>query len=401
MKKYVILIVCALFIISGLVWVIYTQKKQMLASAKKLEIESRKPASFEESKNQKDSSPLIRPSFHVHHFSTTGATGYSPTQIRNAYEMNLALGTGAGQTIAIIDAFGNPNMQRDLNIFNKHFGLPAIRTQIYYPQGKPTTTDSSWALETSLDVEWAHAIAPGANLMLVVAKEATYDDLLSAVDFAVSKGATQVSMSWGSGEFASETSLDFHFSNPKVNFFASSGDGGTGILWPAASPFVTAVGGTTLFLDRNGALTQPEMAWPDSGGGESVYEAQPTFQSQIQTSGRGVPDVSYNADPSTGFPVYDSIAFYGQSGWIQVGGTSAGAPQWAALIAVANSQRKAPAYSLNSVLYKLGHGPSYTQDFRDIITGCNGAPTNLTCARSGYDFVTGLGTPLRLRSSNL
>ena len=336
-----------------------------------------------------------RPNFHMHHFSTSGPSGYSPAQIRKAYGISSTLGTGAGQTIAIIDAYGSPTAQHDLNTFNQHFGLPYIGLQIYYPQGAPTI-DSGWALETSLDIEWAHAVAPSAKLMLVVARTASLLDLLAAVDYAVARGATQISMSWGASEFSSQTSYDFHFNHPKVSFFASSGDGGAGVSWPAASPNVTAVGGTSLYLDATGNLTHPEVAWAGSGGGESYYEAEPSFQSHFQSSGRrGIPDVSYNADPATGFPVYDSTTYSGQSGWFQVGGTSAGAPQWAALIAIANAKRTTQLQqSPNTALYTLG-APTYpTVNFRDIVTGCNGPASAITCAKKGYDFVTGLGSPL-------
>jgi len=200
---------------------------------------------------------------------------------------------------------------------------------IVYPQGKPTS-NSGWALETSLDAEWAHVVAPAAKIVVVVAKSSSLSDLLTAVDYAVKTvGAKQVSMSWGSAEFSSETSYDSHFNKSGVTFFASSGDRGAGVMWPAASPYVVGVGGTTLQLDSSGNVIS-ETGWSGSGGGVSAYEAKPAFQNVWQKAGkRSVPDVSYNADPYTGFPVY--ITNYGGStGWITVGGTSAGAPQWAA-----------------------------------------------------------------------
>jgi subtilase family serine protease len=369
---------------------------QLVFSKKADQTDSRKPASLEAAAKPKGPTPEARLHHHVHHFSATGPAGYSPGQIRKAYGIDLSLGTGAGQTIAIINAFGSAHLQNDFNTFNSHFGLPAAKIQIYYPQGKPSKSDSGWALETSLDAEWAHAVAPGAKLMLVVAKSANYSDLMGAIDYALSHGATQVSMSWGTSEFPGETSLDFHFDNSKASFFASSGDNGTGMLWPAASPNVTSVGGTSLSLDATGNLLQPEVAWSGSGGGLSTYEVEPSFQSQSQASGhRAVPDVSYNADPSTGFPVYDTVGYSGQTGWFQVGGTSAGAPQWAALVAVINSRRSSPLLTLDQALYALAK--SKNPDFRDILSGCNGSPSPLTCAQAGYDLVTGLGSPLAVQ----
>lgn len=341
--------------------------------------------------------PVAKPPHHVHHFSGSGPSGYSVTQIKHAYEVDKVSATGSGQTIAIVNAFGNPKVQNDLNVFSAQFGIPTTKIQVYYPGGKPKRIDATWALETSLDTQWAHAIAPGAKLILVVAKTATYTDLFKAIDYAVALGATQVSMSWGSVEWSGETDYDFHFNTPKAAFFASSGDGGAGVSWPAASPFVTSVGGTSLYLDSSGNRTQPETAWSGSGGGESVYEIQPTFQNQAQSTGhRTVPDVSYDADPSTGFPVYDSYGYQGLVGWIQIGGTSAGSPQWAALDAIANSQRSSLLGSLNSALYYLANPTNLSTYFDDISSGCNGSPSPTTCAQSGYDLVTGLGTPLAL-----
>lgn len=299
---------------------------------------------------------------------------------------------GSGQVIAIVDAFNNPFISSDLTTFSKTFNLPPCNTTngcltIVKQQG--TRNDQGWALEIALDVEWAHAIAPGAKIVLVEAKSNSLTNLLGAVDYAAKHtGANQVSMSWGGSEFSSESSLDFHFNVPGVSFFASSGDGGS-LLWPAVSPLVIGVGGTTLNLDSSGNVLS-ETVWNNqygsSGGGISTFIPKPGYQSNFQTSSmRGVPDVSYDGDPVTGVPVLDS---YG-GGWFQVGGTSAGAPQWNALYAIVNSKRSTPLSSNNLVtspIYTAATGTSYINNYRDIISG-NGAG-------SGYDFVTGLGSPL-------
>src|SRR5262249_14398572 len=199
----------------------------------------------------------------------------------------------------------------------------------------------------ALDVEWAHAIAPRAHIVLVEAKSNSFADLMQAIDTAVTKyNANVVSMSFGGNEFASEVNYDFHFSKwPNVTFVASSGDNVCGVEYPAASPYVLAVGGTTLNLSSDGTWGG-ESAWSGSGGGVSAYEGRPSYQGGT-SGGRVVPDVAYDADPNTGFAVYDSYKYQGQSGWFVVGGTSAGAPQWAAITAIANSLR-APKNPLNS-----------------------------------------------------
>lgn len=331
-----------------------------------------------------------QPPFHIRFAATSGPTGYTPAKIRHAYGFDQFTSTGAGQNIAIVDAYGSPTIQNDLNAFCKQFGLPATTVKIYYPQGKPSKNDSGWALETSLDVEWAHAIAPQATILLVVTKTASLNDLLGAVDYAVKLGAKQVSMSWGASEFSGESSYDFHFNKAGVTFTASSGDNGAGVLWPAVSPYVVGVGGTSLRLDSNGNVLS-ETGWSGSGGGTSAYVAEPAFQQAWQTSGkRMVPDVSYDADPNTGFPVYDTTAYSGVKGWFQVGGTSAGAPQWAALIALANASRASALSAVDTPLYYLGSPSTLGLYYRDVTQGSNGAFSDKT----GYDEVTGLGSPL-------
>ncbi len=323
----------------------------------------------------------------VRPFLATSPGGYSAAQIRHAYGFDKLSATGAGQTIAVVEAYGSPTIANDTAAFSTAMGLPAAQVTVYYPQGTPPA-DSGWALETSLDVEWAHAIAPGAKIAVVVAKSSNLTDLLVAVDYAVKTvGAKQVSMSWGSSEFSSETGYDSHFNVAGVSFFASSGDNGSGVIWPAASPYVTAVGGTTLNINSAGAVTS-ETAWSGSGGGVSKYEGKPNYQSTWQTTtARTVPDVSYDANPSTGFPVY--ISNYNRAtGWITVGGTSAGAPQWAALNALVNSSRTAALGNVLGVLYGVA-GSAYSTDFFDVTNGNDGGYS----AGKGYDYVTGLGSP--------
>lgn len=315
------------------------------------------------------------------------AVYYNPTQIRAAYGFDQVTADGTGQTIAIIDAYGSSSIQKDLNSFCSYFGLSPATVDIRYPQGKPGA-NSGWAQETSLDVEWAHAIAPGAHIMLVVAANASVSDLLGAVDYAVANGATVVSMSWGAGEYAGETTDDAHFNHPGVTFVASAGDSGEAVEWPAASPYVVGVGGTSLHLNSSSVRTS-ETAWSGSGGGISQYELTPSWQSGWSgLSSRGVPDVSYVADPNTGVEVV-----YGGKLYV-FGGTSVGAPQWSALVALANTLNNSSPSSANTAIYSAaGTANTINGNFYDITSGNNGTDTD-DYAIPGYDLVTGLGSPV-------
>jgi subtilase family serine protease len=310
---------------------------------------------------------------------------YTPAQVRHAYGFDQLSATGSGQTIAIVDAYGSSSIQKDLNTFCSDFGIATTKVTIYYPQGTPSA-NAGWAQETSLDVEWAHAIAPGANIVLVVAKSASYTDLLGAVDYAVNSGATVVSMSWGGSESSAETSYDSHFSShPGVTFVASAGDSSEGVEWPAASPYVVGVGGTSLYLKSDNTRSS-ETAWSGSGGGISQYESAPSWQSGWSgLANRGVPDVSYLADPNTGVLVVYQNNLY------VFGGTSVGAPQWAALVALSQASLTSGDAALYSVAGTANTiNPSY---FYDIQSGNNGADPD-DYAIAGYDLVTGLGSPV-------
>jgi subtilase family serine protease len=326
--------------------------------------------------------------------SNTIQAGYTPIQIEKAYGINQLTQTGSGQTIAIIEAYGNPNIQYDLNVFDMQFKLPQPKITIAYQNGR-MGYDSGWALETSLDVEWAHAIAPGAKILLVVAKSDSMPDLLSAVKYANNAGAQVVSMSWDGSEFSSETLYDSLFNNNGTVYVAASGDSGAGAEWPAASPNVLAVGGTTLNLDSSGNRTSAETGWSSSGGGPSASEAEPAWQKSIgitnaQTT-KSIPDVAFDADPNTGVAVFDSSYYGKNSGWFELGGTSLGAPVWAALIALADQVK--PVTSADALLYQLAGATAYSNpqvNFNDITSGSNGTYS----ASTGYDYVTGLGTPI-------
>jgi len=318
---------------------------------------------------------------------------------------------GHGQTIAIVDAYDDPNIASDLQTFDTQFGLPACTVGngcfTKTAQGTPST-DSGWALEISLDVQWAHSIAPGAKIVLVESSDSTLGNLLTGVDTAVGTGAQQVSNSWGGNEFSTESIYDSHFNSATASFFVASGDGGHGVEWPAASPYVISVGGTTLTNDSSGNYLS-EKAWSGSGGGISKYESKPIYQNNFNTnSNRAVPDVAYDGDPNTGVYVYDSVPINGNSGWWLVGGTSAGAPQWAGISAIANSQNAklaSASFGTSNALYGAASGAQsspqtnpYLKNYHDITSGSNGNCGSICNAGLGYDEVTGLGSP---QSNNL
>ena len=312
-------------------------------------------------------------------------SGYGPSQIAHAYGFDLIAtnGSGKGQTIAIIVAYGSPTLQQDLNVFCSQYGLPATNIPIIYPSGKPRSGDSGWASETSLDVEWSHAMAPQASIVVVVSPDNSINNLMGSVNYAVTNvKASVVSMSWGTPEFYGDNSYDSTFNNSSTVFVAAAGDNGAEVDWPACSPYVLGVGGTSLKCSTNGTITS-ESGWSGSGGGVSATETLPAFQVGWNVnSGRAVPDVSYVADPYTGMEVYCN------GSWAVFGGTSAGAPQWAALLARRGSLGNLLNAAFGTVLY--GNASSfYATDLRDVTSGNNGYP----CV-TGYDLVTGLGSPV-------
>jgi hypothetical protein len=344
----------------------------------------------------------------VHPNATGGPTGYSPSQIKAAYgisqiSFNGITGDGTGTTIAIVDAYDDPKIASDLQIFDAQYGLPnPTFIKINQNGGStPPSPDTGWSEETALDVEWAHAIAPNATILLVEANSASYSDLFTAVRTAANySGVVAVSMSWGGGEFSGETSYDSNFKTPSghagVTFLASSGDSGAPASYPAASPNVIAVGGTTLSLTSAGGIIS-ESGWSGSGGGISSVESQPTYQKGVVTQSstrRTNPDVSYDANPNTGFSEYNSYSFP-SSPWQQFGGTSDAAPQWAAIIAIADQGRAIGGLgSLDGVSQTLPKLYSLSSaDFHDITSGTStGVPQY--SAGTGYDLVTGRGTPV-------
>ncbi len=318
--------------------------------------------------------------------ASTSPVGLTPSRMKSIYHFPTSLTAGTGKRIASVDAYDLPTAEMALNTFSQKFGLPACTTangcfkKINQTGGTAYPKyNSGWGLEIAMDIEWAHAIAPGARILLVEATTNSFSNLLAAEDMA-SAHATYVSNSWGGSEASGETTYDSHFKRTGVSFFVSAGDAGLPAEYPSSSPFVISVGGTT--LNFSGTTFISETGWSKGGGGCSAYETATASQSafsgyaQVKCGGkRATPDVSLDADPNSGAAVYDSSSYYGQSGWYQVGGTSLSSPMWAARSAVAGVVMDSTYVYKGSITY------------RDIKSGNNGAP-----CLTGFDLCSGRGS---------
>jgi subtilase family serine protease len=318
-------------------------------------------------------------------------SGYGPASLQAAYNLPSASG-GSGQTVAIVDAYDDPNAEADLATYRSQYGLSACTTAngcfkkvnqtggTSYPRA-----DSGWAQEISLDVDMVSAACPNCKILLVEAASATMANLGTAVNTAVSLGAKYVSNSYGGGESSSDATYDStYFNHPGVAITVSSGDNGYGTEYPAASKYVTAVGGTSL---KTSSATRgwSDTVWSGAGSGCSSYDAKPTWQTDSGCAKRTVADVSAVADPNTGVAVYDT---YRQStGWMVFGGTSASAPLIAATYALAGAP--------SSGSYPASFPYAHTSALYDVTSGSNGSCTTayLCTAATGYDGPTGLGVP--------
>ena len=367
---------------------------------------------------------------------------YGPTQIRNAYNIQGLLNagiTGKHRTIVIIDAFGNPYIQSDLQAFDQTFGLPDPKLNIIYPDGQtPFDINNAdmvgWSGEISLDVQWAHAVAPDATIDLVLSKSDQDSDIFSATKFVIDHNLGDViSQSFGEGEtcastgtlnnsqFLAQQNALFARARAKgITVLASSGDNGDAqptcdgssfdisVSSPASDPNVTAVGGTNLNADLTTGAYQSEVAWEDgfgeSGGGFSTVYNRPGYQEHVSGIGsfRGVPDVSYNAGVVGGVLTHwgvGNILFAGldptdPSVFFIFGGTSAGSPQWAGITALADQKAGQRLGFLNSAIYSIGKSDGYAKGFHDITSGDNDEfGTGFYFTSKGWDPVTGWGSP--------
>lgn len=293
--------------------------------------------------------------------------------------------SGGARAIAIVDAYDDPTAASDLAVFSSQFGLPAANLTVVYANGSRPARNSNWVIEEALDIEWAHAMAPGAKIYLVEAASNSMANLMNAVTVAsnlvAQAGGGEVSMSWGSSEFSGENSYDTYFTKPGVVYFASAGDS-PGVEYPSASPNVVALGGTAISRNPITGAFQAELAWQQTGGGPSAYEAAPSYQSGVSSitgGSRGVPDVAAVADPTTGVWVYEG------GSWYIVGGTSVASPVWAGIVNAAGTFSASTAAEL-STIYNSGSGYA-------VITNGDCGPYEGYLAMTPWSFCTGHGSP--------
>jgi subtilase family serine protease len=332
---------------------------------------------------------------HARPFATSAPTGYGPSDLVSAYN----LPSGAGQLVAIVDAYDDKTAQADLNTYRSHYGLPACGTGCFTKvnqngvQGSYPSNNPGWALEISLDLDMVSAVCPNCHILLVEATNNQNANLYAAVDTAVRLGAKVVSNSYGGAESSTDPSSNVHYNHPGVAITVSSGDSGYGVEYPAASPYVTAVGGTSLTRASN-TRGWSETVWNGAGSGCSKYETANSWEPITSACGkRTVADVSAVADPNTGVSVYDTnCPFFNQlvgqcfSGWGTVGGTSVAAPLVAGVYALAANE--------GSLTYAQS---TYTNaaSLNDVTSGSNGSCSGsyLCTGGPGYDGPTGNGTP--------
>jgi subtilase family serine protease len=342
---------------------------------------------------------------------------FTPEMIRQAYNIP-STATGLGAKIAIVNLcplsnYTQSKMLSDYNNFSTQFGLPTSGLSIHtYPPKNATipTNTNGWGLEVCLDVQWAHAIAPQATIMLILVQNPaaqTLSGVAKAVEYAVSLGANIVSMSFGLNEVSNQLSLGFEpvFQNPNVTFIASAGNEGGILCYPACSQNVISVGGTSLGAPKNGEYIG-ESGWIQSGGGVSKYVPYPSFQSSanlfpIKPYGRCIPDVGFIGDPYTGVAVYCSEPPFNNV-WTRVGGTSLGAPCWAGICALLYEKIGSLSLgtaNLHKILYNIYKSPQqYAECFNDVIIGQSVAASKSNViikhnCKEGYDLITGIGTP--------
>ena len=313
-------------------------------------------------------------------------SGYGPADLRDAYKIT---GTGSSSTtIAIVDAYGYPTAESDLAVYRSQFGLPACTTangclRIVDENGGTSLprTNTSWDQEQALDLDMASAICPSCKILLVQASAASSADLGQAVDTAAALGAHVISNSYGGGE-TGQAQYDVHYTHPGIAITVSTGDNGYGVEYPAASPHVTAVGGTSL-TKSGGSRGWSETAWSGAGSGCSTVFAKPSWQKDTGCAMRTVGDVSAIADPNTGVAVYGP-ARRNRSAWMVFGGTSVSSPLVGAV------------YAVNGGTVTYGSDPyAHASALFDVTSGSNGncGGSYLCTATAGYDGPTGLGTP--------
>jgi len=324
--------------------------------------------------------------------TTSYLNGYAPDQLRTAY----GLTNDANTTVAIIDAYANPaaTVVADLDAYRSQFGLgSATLTQVNQSGGTTLASPNiGWGQEEMLDLEMVSAICPSCGILYVGANSASFTDLAAAVDRAATMGAKVISNSYGGNEFSGEVGIATHYNKPGIAITVSSGDSGYGAQAPAAFNTVTAVGGTTLTLNSDDTRNN-ETVWSGAGSGCSAYISKPSWQHDTSCARRTVADVAAVADPATGVAVYDSYGSTGGANWMVFGGTSVAAPIIGAVYALSGNTGGIPA----SLAYSPPSGSLF-----DVTSGSNGrcvrgkntSGAYLCTGVSGYDGLTGNGTPI-------
>lgn len=321
--------------------------------------------------------------------------GYGPPDLVSAYR--IPGGTaGSGQTVAIVDAYNDPNAEADMGVYRSNFGLPACTkangcfqqlNQNGNPSPLPANDNSGWSEEESLDLDMVSAACPNCHIMLIEGNSASFLDLATAVDSGARLGANVISNSYGGGEGG--FSYNSHYNHPGHIITASSGDNGYGPQFPADSQYVISLGGTTLThsINHRGWL---EVVWSGTGSGCSAVAPKPSWQHDPSCSNRTMNDVAADANPSTGVAVYDTYKFL--HGWAVFGGTSVSAPLVGAMYADAGN---AGTLNYGQSLYMAPKGSLY-----DVTHGSNGScgGSYLCTAKKGYDGPTGNGTPLGVKA---
>jgi hypothetical protein len=319
---------------------------------------------------------------------TPGPLGFGPPDLQDAYGVvSEAASAGGTQTVAIVDAYNDPTAESDLETYRSQYGLPACTTaggcfrKVDQRGGSSyPPANREWESEIALDLDAVSAICPHCHILLVEADSSFTFDLAASANEAAALSATQISNSYGGPEFASETGFDAGYNHPGVAVTASSGDDGYGVEYPAASRYVTAVGGTSLTPAPAASRGWAESAWSGAGSGCSKYEAKQSWQLDIGCSSRTVADVAAVADPATGAAVYSTV----DGGWAVYGGTSLASPIVAAYDALMGPAAASPQYPY-----------SHLSSYFDVTSGSNGfcGGSYLCNAGAGYDGPTGLGSP--------
>ena len=346
--------------------------------------------------------PLSQHTFFTH-FETNGTfasempKGYTPKDLKNAYSFDYAY-DGEGIRVAVVSAFDNVALNNNLAVFSREFGLPDTQARLFYPYGRAESTSREWLIESNLDTQWIHAFAPSSEIDVVFSPDARADSLLMCAKYACEElSADVVCMCFGTDEGVDDARLSEFFKDSGCIFVASSGDEAGKVSFPSTSPYCVSVGGTELFISDVSGSVLSETAWKNAGGGKSDIFEIPPYQGRffniygMSDGMRGTPDVSVTANYTPGAMVYVSRL----GGWTTVGGTSLACACFSGICACIKQKHPEIVTSedMLSFLYGKAGGDGYSfpqYNFHDITIGRSGE----NFAERGWDFATGLGSPV-------